>query len=52
MAEIIEISTEKYRFKAKLNNSKTSEKLIAILPVQAVVNRWGDEIYFSIPLQE
>lgn len=52
MTKLIEIVTEKYNFKARLNDSKTSEKLINILPVKSVVNRWGDEIYFAIALEE
>ncbi len=47
---VIEIITEKYKFKAKLNNSDISEKLCGILPVKSIINRWGAEIYFSIPL--
>ena len=51
MSHLIEIHTEKYKFRAKLNSSLSSEKLTGILPVKSVVNRWGDEIYFSIPLE-
>ena len=52
MGQLIEISTEKFKFKARLNNSITSEKLRGILPVESKVSRWGEEIYFSIPLHE
>lgn len=47
----IDIITEKYRFKAELNNTKTSQKLLEVLPIKSSVNRWGNEIYFSIPLK-
>lgn len=51
MAKEIEIICREYKFKAELNNSKTAEKLLDILPVKSTTNRWGDEIYFSIPLK-
>ena len=47
----IDIITEKYRFKAELNNMETSQKLLEVLPIKSSVNRWGNEIYFSIPLK-
>ena len=47
----IDIITEKYRFKAELNDTKTSQKLLEVLPIKSSVNRWGNEIYFSIPLK-
>ena len=46
----IKIVTEKFSIKALLNETRTAEKLIEILPTSSNVNRWGDEIYFSIPL--
>jgi|GEM_PF-4494832 len=47
MSYLIEISTKKNSFRAILNSSKTSEKLIEILPVTSVFNRWGEEIYIK-----
>ncbi len=47
----IDIITEKYRFKAELNDTKTSQRLLEMLPIKSSVNRWGNEIYFSIPLK-
>jgi uncharacterized protein len=35
---------------AVLNDSRTAEAIWEALPIQAKGNRWGDEIYFSIPL--
>ena len=32
-------------------NPKTIEKLIKILPVTSIANRWGDEIYFDIGIE-
>ncbi len=47
----INISTEKFSIRVKLNETKTAKKLIEALPVSSTVNRWGDEIYFTIPVQ-
>lgn len=35
---------------AELNNTDTAEKIFDSLPVIANINRWGDEIYFEIPV--
>jgi len=37
---------------AVLNDSGTADKLWDALPVTGSANTWGDEIYFSIPLQD
>jgi len=36
---------------ATLNDSATAAKLLEILPVDSTAQRWGDEVYFSIPLE-
>ena len=46
---IIEISGEK--IKGELNNSLTAKKIYAALPLESSINRWGDEIYFEIPIE-
>ena len=35
---------------AELNDSSTARLVWEALPLEAAVNRWGDEIYFSIPV--
>ena len=35
---------------AELNRTKTAEAIWQALPIKGYVNRWGDEIYFSIPV--
>ena len=42
------IKVENIEIEAQLNNSRTSEKIWELLPVEGRVNTWGDEIYFSI----
>jgi len=35
---------------AKLIDNATSDAIWRALPLESVVNRWGEEIYFSIPV--
>jgi uncharacterized protein len=35
---------------AELNSSVTSEQVLKALPIEGRANRWGAEIYFSIPV--
>ena len=35
---------------ADLNDSPTARKIFDVLPLSAPLNTWGDEIYFSIPV--
>jgi len=46
----ITITTEDLKVDASLNDSKTTQKLWDALPIEGRVNTWGDEIYFSIPV--
>jgi uncharacterized protein len=36
---------------AELNATKTAQLIWDALPIEASGSRWGDEIYFSIPVQ-
>ncbi|HDD64784.1 MAG TPA: hypothetical protein ENF61_01575 [Firmicutes bacterium] len=51
MRKII-IKFEKYSFEAELNESEISKKIMEKLPVTSTVRRWGEEIYFDIPVDE
>jgi len=51
MAGKIEVIIKNHKFKVKLNNSKTSKKILSILPVTSYLNTWGNEIYFSVPME-
>ncbi|MBT3601446.1 MAG: hypothetical protein HOE48_20325 [Candidatus Latescibacteria bacterium] len=36
---------------AELNDSETAAKVLDVLPVDCSFNTWGDEIYFSVPVE-
>ena len=37
---------------ATLNDSPTADTLWAALPITGTANTWGDEIYFSVPVED
>ncbi len=51
MPKKIKIRGGKLEMEAELNDSKTAEAVWKALPVRASANTWGDEIYFSIPVE-
>jgi hypothetical protein len=46
----ITISAGDVTLQAELNDGPTSEKVWIALPIEGRANRWGDEIYFEIPV--
>ncbi len=46
----ITIKAENIKIDAELNDSKTAQNIWDALPIEGRVNIWGDEIYFSIPV--
>lgn len=48
MKVIIRFAT--YRVEAKLYDTPTGRAIYDALPIQRNVNRWGDEIYFPVPV--
>ncbi|MHB1005153.1 MAG: cyclophilin-like fold protein [Chloroflexota bacterium] len=50
MAKRIKISAGSVEAYAQLNDTKTAEAIWKALPIKARGNTWGDEIYFSIPV--
>lgn len=36
---------------AELNDTETARRIWDALPITGVANRWGDEIYFTIPVR-
>ena len=47
---VIEFETIDLRLEATLNDSDTASALSGVLPIEASVNLWGDEIYFGVDL--
>jgi len=47
----IRIATSKVEMLATLNDSPTAGRIWDALPIESTVNTWGQEIYFSIPIQ-
>ena len=48
----IKIEFEKISIEADLNDSETANRIKKNLPVSSSVNTWGDEIYFSIDVDD
>jgi len=46
----ITITVEDIKISAEMNDSETAQKIWKTLPIEGRVNTWGDEIYFSIPV--
>jgi hypothetical protein len=51
MAEAIKITAGQVQFEAELNDSPTAKSIFKSLPIKSNGNRWGGEIYFSIPVE-
>jgi hypothetical protein len=51
MARRILLTVGKARFRAELNDTATALAVMEALPISAQANRWGGEIYFSIPVE-
>jgi hypothetical protein len=51
MSRIVRIKAGAIELTAELNETKTAQAIWSALPIKGEVNRWGDEIYFSIPLK-
>ena len=51
MSKKIKITAGDVSMEAELNDSKTAELIWEALPIKENGSTWGDEIYFSIPVQ-
>ena len=51
MGQIINITAGKAQVEAELNDSHTAKLIFDALPINAKAQRWGGEIYFSIPVR-
>lgn len=52
MSQAIRIRIGDLELSAELNDSPTAKAIVAELPIQGKAQIWGDEIYFSTPVQE
>jgi hypothetical protein len=52
MPQKIEIIAENIRIEAELNDGPTAKSIIDITPIEALAQRWGGEIYFSISVKK
>lgn len=50
MHRVIVITSKSVRQKAELNNSPTADLVYNALPLSSVARRWGEEVYFEIPV--
>ena len=51
MAKQIKITAGDVSAQAELNETETARAIWEALPIEGRANTWGDEIYFSIPVQ-
>ena len=47
----IKLSWESGELTATLRDTPTSQKLLDALPCESSCNTWGDEVYFSVPVE-
>jgi hypothetical protein len=50
MPKQIKITAGNVRLEAQLNDSSTAKSIVDALPIKRKGNRWGEEIYFAIPV--
>lgn len=51
MSRRISITAGDVKVEAVLNDTQTADAIWAALPITGRANRWGDEIYFEIPVK-
>ncbi|NIP26828.1 MAG: hypothetical protein GWN67_21395 [Phycisphaerae bacterium] len=51
MPQALKITAGKIQVEAELNDSPTAKSIFEALPIKARGNRWGGEIYFTIPVR-
>jgi len=52
MSQSIRITAGDIQLTAELNDSPTARAIVEALPIRASGSRWGEEIYFEIPVDE
>lgn len=51
MTRKIHITAGKVSAIASLYDTATADEIRKALPIEGIANRWGDEIYFAVPLK-
>ena len=51
MPKSVRIRAGEVELKAELNDCPTARKIADALPIEGRAQRWGEEIYFAIPVQ-
>ena len=51
MAQKIKIFCNDIETETELENTPTAKAIYKMLPIDGAANRWGDEVYFVIPLR-
>jgi hypothetical protein len=51
MSRRIKVTVGEVEVYGELNETRTADLIWNSLPVESRVNTWGDEVYFSIPVQ-
>ena len=50
MADYIQITAGATQIRAEIYDTPTARQITKSLPIESQVNRWGGEIYFTIPV--
>lgn len=50
MSKKVRLISKNKTFSIELNNTRTAGEIFKLMPFLSRANRWGDEIYFQIPL--
>lgn len=51
MGQRIVITVASVVLEAELGDTESARKVIEALPIESIAQTWGDEIYFTIPVQ-
>lgn len=51
MGRKIKVTVDEVEVHGELNEAETADLIWKGLPIESQINTWGDEIYFSIPIQ-
>lgn len=51
MTTPIHLQVGDLHLEAQMNDSPTAQEIARVLPLEGKVHRWGDELYFEIPVE-